>query len=369
LTDPSGEIVWQIPVFIIGALLATHGNENWRMVGQIMMMAAMSSQGGLIEAGLGNATEVAAVAANGGAAATGWLGAPSVFNAGAWANSALSAAVSSAVAGNSGEQTMLAALTAVGFSAAGSMAGAGGQLTGQQLGMHMLMGCVQSSMSGGQCGPGAIAAGVSKVASYGMQGADLHWTTHGMATMVVGGTASVMGGGKFANGALSAGMGYLFNWCGTNACGDDDGDMSSPEGNRQGLDSAPGDEAGLVVLGGLAVIASGGASVGYAKLVLAARTYGVSADYLSKVYAGLLPEVTKGTTLAANAAEALAMKQAKAGAGRIIKKVGELDDPRLKGAAWEKIHHSARVDGKTGVVHYLREQRTRNVQDFKFPKK
>jgi hypothetical protein len=34
-----------------------------------------------------------------------------------------------------------------------------------------------------------------------------------VATIIAGGTASVVGGGKFGNGALTAGFGYLYNYC------------------------------------------------------------------------------------------------------------------------------------------------------------
>lgn len=36
-----------------------------------------------------------------------------------------------------------------------------------------------------------------------------------MATVVAGGTVSAIGGGKFANGALTASFGYLYNYCGS----------------------------------------------------------------------------------------------------------------------------------------------------------
>lgn len=143
--------------------------------------------------------------------------------------------------------------------------------------------------------------------------------------------------------------------------------MGSPESNRQGLSNTAGDTAGLVVNGVLLTAPAAGAAYGYAALVMEARALGVSVEYLAKVRAGMLAEPT-GRTAAANAAEALAMTEATAGGGRVIIQAGKVTDPRLQGAAWEKVHHSATVDGVKGVVvvHYLREKVTGIVQDFKF---
>jgi Restriction endonuclease fold toxin 7 len=79
---------------------------------------------------------------------------------------------------------------------------------------------------------------------------------------MVGAFASVASGGKFADGARAGAFGYLFNHCGHNACWTDDGDMYSPEGNRQGLSNTAGDQAGLVANGVLLAGATGAAVVG-----------------------------------------------------------------------------------------------------------
>ncbi|TDK59545.1 RHS repeat domain-containing protein, partial [Sapientia aquatica] len=78
---------------------------------------------------------------------------------------------------------------------------------------HAAVGCASSYASGGSCGSGALAGGFS--AAWGNQGPgyassnDVIGNT--LISAMVGGTASVIGGGKFANGAITAAAGYLFN--------------------------------------------------------------------------------------------------------------------------------------------------------------
>lgn len=80
------------------------------------------------------------------------------------------------------------------------------------LATHALIGCVQSAASGSQCGPGAMAAFLSKAVTLGLKTEGVtNRVVIGVVSAIGGGTASVIGGGKFANGALQAGFGYLFN--------------------------------------------------------------------------------------------------------------------------------------------------------------
>jgi hypothetical protein len=83
---------------------------------------------------------------------------------------------------------------------------------------HALVGCMSAVMGGGKCGPGALAAGVGAAATPLIQQAfpnprtdagDLFGGT--AASAVLGGLGSVAGGGAFANGAVTAAFGYLFN--------------------------------------------------------------------------------------------------------------------------------------------------------------
>ncbi|RTL57719.1 MAG: hypothetical protein EKK46_02675 [Rhodocyclaceae bacterium] len=75
---------------------------------------------------------------------------------------------------------------------------------------HAAVGCASSSMSGGDCGSGALSAGFSAWASSKLPTA---WAEEErlVAVTVIGGTSSVIGGGKFENGATTAAFGYLFN--------------------------------------------------------------------------------------------------------------------------------------------------------------
>jgi predicted GIY-YIG superfamily endonuclease len=106
-------------------------------------------------------------------------------------------------------------------------------------------------MNGGG-GEGCARGAVSQVISKWVTVKTDTWGPAGQfaATTIAGGTTSVITGGKFATGAQTAAFGYLFNHCGTNACGRDDGDMYSPETNRQGLENTAGDTTGLYALGG-----------------------------------------------------------------------------------------------------------------------
>ncbi len=71
------------------------------------------------------------------------------------------------------------------------------------------IGCASAAASGGKCGPGALAGGVTALAAPVTNGhgfiADL------VMNSTVGGLASVAGGGKFANGAVTGAFGYLFS--------------------------------------------------------------------------------------------------------------------------------------------------------------
>jgi RHS repeat-associated protein len=83
---------------------------------------------------------------------------------------------------------------------------------------HALVGCLSAVVGGAKCGPGALAAGVGALASPILGKAfpypktnpsDLFGGT--VASAIVGGLASAAGGGTFANGAVTAAFGYLFN--------------------------------------------------------------------------------------------------------------------------------------------------------------
>lgn len=205
-TDPSGNF-WQIIAVIVGAAMIAEGNKHWKIVGSILLAAALGSEGGLIESGLGNAEAVANHIAAGGLESS---MPASIFNAGGIGNSMLAGGLTGlASSGGDLEQGLISAFTAGAFTAAGA------SLAGSELVVtHAVIGCVQSAATGGKCGPGAMAAGFAKFAN-GALPHDMNPISKGVAVTLVGGTVSVMGGGKFGNGAAAAAMAYIFNNCAT----------------------------------------------------------------------------------------------------------------------------------------------------------
>src|SRR5262249_43955465 len=74
---------------------------------------------------------------------------------------------------------------------------------------HALVGCASAVANRGRCGSGALSGAVGSFAGPLLTG--LSFESKLVATSVLGGLASVAGGGKFANGAITAAFGYLFN--------------------------------------------------------------------------------------------------------------------------------------------------------------
>ncbi|MDH0865905.1 RHS repeat-associated core domain-containing protein [Mitsuaria sp. GD03876] len=190
--DPTGEW-WQIPVFVVGFVLAQEGNQYWRMAGQIMMMAALSGAGkagGLVESGLGSVSQT--------------------FAHGGLGNAVVSAGVATALTPGATVESIAQSML---FAAAFNVVGAetlNKSIPAKML-AHAVVGCLQGAATGGSCGPSALSGVVGKGFSEATSGLDLHWAVEGTMTMVAGGTASVVGGGKFASGAAQAGFAYLFN--------------------------------------------------------------------------------------------------------------------------------------------------------------
>jgi hypothetical protein len=86
------------------------------------------------------------------------------------------------------------------------------------MGGHALVGCVSAVMGGSKCGPGAAAGAVGSFAAPILASVFPNPRTNlsdrfggTVASAIVGGLASVASGGKFANGAVTAAFGYLFN--------------------------------------------------------------------------------------------------------------------------------------------------------------
>jgi hypothetical protein len=111
----------------------------------------------------------------------------------------------------------IAGATAVAFFVVGSFTGdtpAFGTLQyAENIAGHAAVGCMSAVISGGACGPGAVAgAAGSAVAPIASQEGLVGGTA---ISGVAGGLASVAVGGKFADGAVTAAFGYLFNACGS----------------------------------------------------------------------------------------------------------------------------------------------------------
>jgi RHS repeat-associated protein len=205
-TDPSGNFIELAALKIFAAFAAAamiaDGNKHWKVVGSLVLSFALGGADGLVEQGLGNIEALFE------GSALEW----STFNAGGIGNSLVAGGLTGlASSGGNLEQGLISAFTAGAFTAAG---GAGLGKT-ELIGAHMLIGCMSSAASGGKCGPGAMSAGFAKWATMSMPSPNI------VVISLVGGTASVLGGGKFGNGAATAAMGYVYNYCtqSTSKCG------------------------------------------------------------------------------------------------------------------------------------------------------
>ncbi|MFC7286538.1 hypothetical protein ACFQPC_00680 [Herminiimonas glaciei] len=121
----------------------------------------------------------------------------------------LGGALAGGIMGGSFKSMLVGGLTGAMFGAVGDAWGAGtfGNIAG-----HAAVGCASSSLSGGDCGSGALAAGVAAYGSANMPSALKGNLAYEIAfASAFGGIASVAGGGNFANGTVTAAFGYLFN--------------------------------------------------------------------------------------------------------------------------------------------------------------
>lgn len=99
--------------------------------------------------------------------------------------------------------------TAAAFNAVGS-AYSGADAPVANIVGHALIGCASAAASGGNCGNGALAAGVSS--AYGNYfGYSNDLTIGTMQSAMVGGISAVAGGGKFSEGFTTGAFGYIFN--------------------------------------------------------------------------------------------------------------------------------------------------------------
>lgn len=157
-----------------------------------------------------------------------WYVLPTVFEIGAttWQAAAISGFSAGAVQSGDLKGALQGAFFASAFSAVGSAFGPFdfanldvGKFAGA-VATHAVVGCAQSVAAGSKCGPGALSAAFSKLATPvtgplavdADGGKNLSGVIVGtVVSAVVGGTAAELGGGKFANGAVTGAFGYLFN--------------------------------------------------------------------------------------------------------------------------------------------------------------
>jgi hypothetical protein len=151
----------------------------------------------------------------------------------------------------------IAAATAYAFTAVGDMTGtfSGASNGGHapldfaseahlfNMAAHALVGCASAAANRGRCGSGALSGAIGSFAGPLLTG--LSFESKLISTSVLGGLASVAGGGKFANGAITAAFGYLFNEAGK---GPNDRHQQGVDAVRDqlkamGYDVSPGPEA------------------------------------------------------------------------------------------------------------------------------
>ncbi len=140
---------------------------------------------------------------------------------GGWAGAAFVTGYEIYISGGSGSDirrgAARAAVTAAAFYAAGEIGSAYGSYA--KVAAHAVVGCAAASSQGGNCGQGA--AGAAAGAAISVQTSGLNTYASAAATIIGGGLASKLAGGRFEDGAFSATLGFIFNYCAHNGCFND----------------------------------------------------------------------------------------------------------------------------------------------------
>jgi RHS repeat-associated protein len=185
-TDPDGNCFLGFDTAVCafaalaGMAMQMEGNKHWRIVGTVLAAAAMTAPNGVLtELGITNAVAKGAIAG----------GVNGFFGSGGNLDATLSGAFFGGLTANIGQVPLSDPMRVL---------------------MHALVGCTQGEVSGGGCGPSAMAAGFGKFTTIAIGDAAGNFGDFALATLA-GGTASVIGGGKFSSGALQAAMGYVLN--------------------------------------------------------------------------------------------------------------------------------------------------------------
>lgn len=189
-TDPSGQ-----RFFLTSIWKGVWRNQTFRLVASVAVAVYLGPGGAGALVGGGTATAGLANAAIAGFAS-------GAISSGTWEGALQGSATSMAFFGVGAAFGTAGIGEAGGIDDYGKFAGA--------VAAHAVVGCVSSVAGGGKCGPGALSAAFSKIATpYTGQIKDPYLGT--LVSAVVGGTGSVLGGGKFANGAKSGAFSYIFN--------------------------------------------------------------------------------------------------------------------------------------------------------------
>ena len=187
-TDPSGQWFFGLSAFQFVAAVIV-GSEVAHQAGIIDTSTTRTIQGIAVAAALGSPA---------GASALGFGG----------AGQAMVAGFAGGFVGSnfSVEGGIYGAASAGLFYGAGFVGEAG---TFGRFAAHAGAGCVGAMIAGGNCGQGALSAGMGEIAGNLTKG--LSFEARLIVKTIAGGTASELGGGKFANGAVTAAFGHLFN--------------------------------------------------------------------------------------------------------------------------------------------------------------
>lgn len=214
LTDPSGHFSWQRPLEATAAFMA-HPSLN---TGHKLIHSRPQLQLGddLAQRYPQETMIVATVVAAAASIYCGGCGAAAVWGAiGLGGTSAGISYASGADSGQTWRAGLVTAGTALAFYAVGEattseVGGMWGEPIKVQdpyaaLAGHAAVGCASAAASHGNCGRGAAAAALGKATTFATDG-------NPIATIVGGGLGSRITGGRFASGAVTAALGYAFNY-------------------------------------------------------------------------------------------------------------------------------------------------------------
>ncbi|XVO23238.1 MAG: RHS repeat-associated core domain-containing protein [Betaproteobacteria bacterium] len=196
LTDPSGFSWW---------------TRHRRTIGAIAAIIIFQQLGAHYAAQAG--TEAAAAGANAASAAA---QTQAFFNS-------IGGFAAGGIGGGNVESAVIGAITGGFTTLAGELAGVVGAAGGSAgaVGIHAVVGCMGASISGGDCGRGAVSAGFSEMAIPSVHDFTQSYYARVALMSAAGGIGSRLAGGNFANGAVTGAFVYMFNYCSHGQCTSD----------------------------------------------------------------------------------------------------------------------------------------------------